>query len=382
MKSILLVAVTALASACAPNEHQTPTPPARLDRTTTLDDLTTVTLRPDAETALGLVVQRVEMANLPSSTRTAGEVMVADGRDLIVAAPVGGRVTGRTVPRAGERVRAGQALLTLVPLASVDRDVGARAARDLEAARAEHLLAEQRVARAEAMAADRSGSMRALEEARALERTTQATVISSEARIRTLESGTLDADVALSIKSPVDGWLRAVRVSNGQSVPPGAVLFEVASAGRWIRAALASSDGARFVNIARATATRLGGETSIAIIPIVGPPSADALRGTVDRYFTAPDIDWVPGERVIVDIIGDTTGPSAITVPSGALVRDAEGGTWVYTRTDAHRFKRRRVDVERTDSGVAVLRGGLTAGADVVTTGAAELWGFEMGADR
>lgn len=381
-RKLKALALACIVFACKETSTVASEAPARIERRTTNDDLATVTLRPDAEAALGLVTGTVSAVNAAPRIRVGGEIMVANGRDVAIAAPISGRITS-SVPRPGDRVRPGQALLTIVPLAAVDRDIRARAERDLAAAKAELTLVEQRARRAEVMVEERSGSVRSLEEARAQVATARATVAATESRLATMDSGALDSDVALTIKSPSDGALRAVRVTAGQSVPAGAVLVELAGAGRWVRATLAASDAVRFAAIASARATRLGDGPSVELLSIEGPPSADALRGTVDRYFVMPtDADWVPGERVVVELVASITTERSAAVPRSAIIYDATGAAWIYERAAAHQFRRRRVDVERRDGELSVVRAPARGFGEIVVVGAAELWGFELGADR
>jgi hypothetical protein len=370
-----------LIAACtnAPSSHE---PPARIEPRTSAGEIPIVSLRPDAERALGLVVGQPALSPRQATTRVAGEVMVMNGRDVVIAAPLGGRINAaRVMPRPGTRVKAGELLFFLVPLASVDRDVKARADRDVAAAKADYTLAQQRVERAKVMAADQSGSIRALQEAEALAETARASVAAAESRAKTLERGALDADVALPVTSPAEGVLRAVRVIDGQSVPAGAPLVELASAGRWIRATMAAGDAVRFRELAGASVQRIGDPTSVPAALIDGPPSADPLRGTVDRYFGV-DVDWVPGERVIVQLVRNGGTGEMLSVPFASVVRDAEGGAWVYTQAGEHRFRRQRVSIERRDGDQLVVARGVSAETRLVSTGAIELWGFELGADQ
>lgn len=365
----------------APTKHEAP---ARIEPRTATGDIPTVNLQPDAESALGLVTGPVTPVAKRATTRVAGEVMVMNGRDVVIAAPLGGRIAlAKTMPRPGTRVKAGEVLFFLVPLASVDRDVKARADRDVAAAKADYTLAQQRVERAKIMVEDQSGSVRALQEAEALAETARATVASAESRARTLDRGALDADVSLPVTSPAEGVLRAVRVIDGQSVPAGAPLVELASAGRWVRATMAASDAVRFRNVTQASARRLGDDTPVLASLLDGPPSADPLRGTVDRYFGLDGaVDWVPGERVVVELVSSDESIEEASVPMSSVVRDAEGGAWVYTVAGEHRFRRQRVNIERRDGAQLVLSRGLANDARIVTTGAIELWGFELGADQ
>ena len=370
-----------MTAACSPSAPPAPSPPAAKLERTTLEGLTTITLSEDAERALGLSVAPVEFGPRPEQLFVGGEVMVPAGRELVLAAPVGGRIAGSLLPP-GAVVKSGQVLLTLVPLATVDRDVRARAQRDLEVASSDLQLAEARLKRAESMMNERSGSVRAFEEARAQQQVAQASVASAQSRLNTLASGALDADVSLAMRSPTDGVLRAVRVAVGQSVPAGAPLVEIASAGRWIRTALSSGDAVRTAGGSQVFAQRLGKGERVALQALDGPPSSDPIRGTVDVFYALPSqVSWSPGERVLVQLETDAV-ENRLSVPLSSVLRDAEGGAWVFVQTAPHRFRRQRVEVLRRDAERMVLARGPAAGTNVVAAGATELWGFELGADR
>ena len=72
------------------------------------------------------------------------------------------------------------------------------------------------------------------------------------------------------------------------------------------------------------------------------------------------------------------TGRS-LEIPYGALVYEASGKTWVYTNPEPRTYIRAAVTVDRITSNVVHLRSGPPAGTDVVTVGAAELFGAEFG---
>ena len=378
---LVLLVLLVFAGACKPAQPVSSSlPAAKLERTT-LESLATITLREDAERALGLVLVPVEKGPRPAQVTVGGEVMVPAGRELVLAAPVGGRIMGALL-QPGAVVKSGQVLMTLVPLATVDRDVRARAQRDFEVAKSDVQLADTRLKRAESMMNDRSGSVRAFEDARAQQQIAQASVASAESRLHTLSSGALDADVSLAVRSPADGVLRSVRVAVGQSVPAGAPLVEIASTGRWVRTALSSGDAVRTAKSPHVWAERLGSGQQVELGKLEGPPSADAVRGTVDVFHSlGAAVDWAPGERVIVRLEADAL-EERLAVPFASVVRDAEGGAWVYVQSAPHQFRRQRVDVLRRDGALLVLARGPEAGSQVVAAGAVELWGFELGADR
>jgi hypothetical protein len=64
-------------------------------------------------------------------------------------------------------------------------------------------------------------------------------------------------------------------------------------------------------------------------------------------------------------------------VPYSAILYDLTGDTWVYTNPEPSVFVRERVDIERIDEDLAVLNTGPAVGTQVVTIGAAELYGAE-----
>ena len=136
------------------------------------------------------------------------------------------------------------------------RDVRAKATRELETAQAELALAEARLTRAQTMVADRSGSQRSLDEAQAQRQVAAAAVSAAQSLVRTIAGGSLDSDIALSVRSPVDGVVRAVRVTVGQSVPQGASLVEIAGTGRWVRASFAGSDAQAMTTLREVHARR------------------------------------------------------------------------------------------------------------------------------
>lgn len=69
-------------------------------------------------------------------------------------------------------------------------------------------------------------------------------------------------------------------------------------------------------------------------------------------------------------------------VPSAALLYDAEGNTFAYTSPERLSYVREYVQVDRVDGGSAVLSDGPPAGTEVVTVGAAEVYGTEFEVDH
>jgi hypothetical protein len=69
-------------------------------------------------------------------------------------------------------------------------------------------------------------------------------------------------------------------------------------------------------------------------------------------------------------------------VPYAALIYDGEGATWVYREEKELTFMRAPVEVDRiANGGRVLLTEGPPAGSRVVTVGAAEVYGAELGMD-
>ena len=82
--------------------------------------------------------------------------------------------------------------------------------------------------------------------------------------------------------------------------------------------------------------------------------------------------------------LGVVTAPvaasgSSMTIPYAAVVYDAQGATWAYVNSKPLVYMREAITVEEIDGDVARLSAGPASGTSVVTTGAAELYGAEIG---
>jgi hypothetical protein len=73
----------------------------------------------------------------------------------------------------------------------------------------------------------------------------------------------------------------------------------------------------------------------------------------------------------------DANGAKTKTIPYAALLYDKEGQTWAYTNPAEETYIREKLKVDRIDGDKVVLAEGPKAGTQVVTTGAAELYGSE-----
>ena len=84
-------------------------------------------------------------------------------------------------------------------------------------------------------------------------------------------------------------------------------------------------------------------------------------------------------ERLAIESVAVERRQERLVVPAGSVLVDANGDYWVYTRPEALAFVRQEVALDRFEGADALLTDGPEAGTQVVTLGAAELFGAEFG---
>ncbi|MBN2971048.1 hypothetical protein JW805_03330 [Roseomonas aeriglobus] len=286
-------------------------------------DLLKLTLTPQAQQRLGIAIVRVGEGSATARRETSGEIVVPNA--------AGGVPTS--------------SLSNIAQLGT--QQVAADG--EVERARAQVSLARIALGRAEALIREEAGSVRARDEAAAALATAQAATNAAVAQRRLLGPSitSLGSQRTLWVRVSVSGTdVAAVERGRGVEVRP------------------------------------LGVEgTPRAARPVQAPPSANATAGTVDLYFAIDNRDgaYRVGQRVAVALPLSGGVQAGISVPVAAIVSDIYGGEWVYVRTAANAFVRRRIDVASTAGGRAIVARGLSRGDAVVTDGAPELFGTEFG---
>ena len=76
---------------------------------------------------------------------------------------------------------------------------------------------------------------------------------------------------------------------------------------------------------------------------------------------------------------GESRGEQRKVIPEGALIYDPTGEAFAYTSTEPLVFVRAPLEIDYIENGELILRNGPDVGTEVVTVGAAELWGSETG---
>jgi RND family efflux transporter MFP subunit len=362
-----------------------PAPPATVANPVPEGGLTTITLTDEAVKRLGIEAVAAQVQKVSRTRSIAGEVMAPPGGAVAVTAPAAGtlQAAGAGAPVAGARVTKGQSIFTLFAIQPPDRDLALEASRDAASAEAELTMATQRLQRLERLLSDGAASARSVEEARAQQRVADATATAARAREKELRNSPNGTGAGVAVRAPISGVLRSVTAAPGQTVASSAPLFEIVQTDTlWVRVPLFVGERTNVDTAKSATVTTLAGGQAIAGTPVTGPPTADPANATTDLFYSLEQSKGlVPGDRVSVDI--PLSGEDeALVIPTAAVVYDLNGGTWVYERTDAHKFVRRRVELRGQIGVKALITRGVAPGTQVVTSGAPELFGTEFGVGK
>jgi RND family efflux transporter MFP subunit len=384
----------------APTETKgaAPSPPAKVSKVAKEDDFATITLKPEAEKRLKLRTAVVERKAMPRNRVLAGEIMIPPGGSLIVSSPLAGTLKPPAegeMPTPGSTVKKGEVVLQLAPLLTPEAKATLSASRVeadglVKSAHTQVDAAKIALDRAKRLLREQAGSRRNVDEAQEKYDLAQRALEAARARrellvrvVGDLEKGTV---APLSIPAPESGMLRTVSALPGQTVPSGAALFEVIDPARiWLRVAVYVGD---LPGVAPASDVGVGNLTdppdrppSRKAQPVKdAPPAANPLAATVDLFYKLDnsDLRLRPGERVAVHIPLKEKKPGLV-VPWSAVVHDYHGGTWVYENVSPHVYSRRRVVVRHVSGDSAVLDVGPAVGTKVVSEGAIELFGTEVG---
>jgi len=394
LKYFGLIVVLTVVSGCRkkPESKDKPPPPAQVQNPVKETDLTTVTLTTEAESRLGIQTAVVEYRPVERTRTFGGEVMPVSGRSVTVSAPLSGTLLSTEdglVVMAGQQVTKSQPLYRLLlalpkqDLLSVQEEISLR--------KIELALAQTRVKRARQLLVDKAGSARELEDAEAQLASAKTILETAQARLELLEKGELDKAIAglssLIIKSPVDGIVQEVHVAPGQTVTGTTALLEITGIDPvWIKVPvyvgdLATIDTKKPARV-HSLADFVGAETQTAQ-PVAAPFTADPESITIDMFYelSNADLSYRPGQKVGITLTLKDTEQSLV-VPYSSILYDMYGSAWVYEKTEPRVYVRQRVELHYVLDELAVLSRGPDIGANVVTAGAAELFGTEFGVGK
>jgi len=369
--------------------------PANVPKLLKEDNVNAIVLTVEGEARLAIKLGTISRKATGRTRVYGGEVTVPAGQTILVTAPLSGTLftPSAGVPTPGSVVSKGQPVFQLRPILTPEGRATLATTRveadgQVKNAQAQLDAAQIALGRAKNLLRDEAGSQRMVDEAQAQVELAMKTMEAATARrdLLTKVLGDMDGGTTatIAIDCPADGILRSLSARPGQTVPPGAALFEVVDPSRvWVRVPVYVGDLPEIDPKAEASIGNLsgrpGGKNSNAKA-IPAPPSANVAAGTVDLFYELDNrtAKYSPGHRIGATLA--LVGPSeSSTVPWSAVVHDFHGGTWVYERTGERAYARRRVVVRSVQGDAAVLDSGPPEGTTVVTAGAAELFGTETG---
>lgn len=392
----------ALLLACAACSSRTPpgpraaTPPAKLKPSEA--GLLTIELTAAAVERLGIAFASIEQRPVARVRRLPGVFELAPDAATSLLAPFAGKVelAARPALAVGTALAPGSPVARLVPLAGPDIRTSLLNSRQavrgrLARATADQAAARTMLSRAERLLADRVGSVRAVDEARAALAVADADHAAATGELATIDA-TLEAKGdaaggAIPIVAGRSATVTAVRVFDGQRVPAGAPLVDLEDRrSLWLRVEVPQALAARLILNApvRFGPLSLRQLDPKPAAPVAAPPRADPTVTGLLAFFSLDNTggEHRPGERCAVAVEERGSGEPRLVAPASTLVRDAYGGAWVYRRTGPRQVRRERVEVESEQGGTVVFRRGPPAGTEVVRSGAAELFGTEFGAGK
>jgi RND family efflux transporter MFP subunit len=354
-----------------------------------------VTLTSEAESRLGVALAEVERKPVPRTTVYAGIVEVPAGGQITVNSPFNGILNvpkGAELPVPGQPVKQGQAIFAFVPILAPEAIV--QLAPLLVQAEGQvktftETLKQNKIAldRAKTLKKEFLGGSAQVEDAQAAFDVTDAQLRAAERNRDILaQANNVNGQFnAQEIISPTNGVIQALLALPGQKVQAAAPLFIVQILDPvWVRVPIYVGDLAKVASDRDAEIRGVAdvpGAPARRGRPIPAPPSGDPMAATVNVFYRVENKDGLlrTGQRVGVTLPLQGEDEN-LTVPLASLVRDIHGNAWVYAKSGEHAFSRRLLMVDRVVGDLAVVASGkIKPGEQVVTTGAAELFGAEFG---
>ena len=110
------------------------------------------------------------------------------------------------------------------------------------------------------------------------------------------------------------------------------------------------------------------------------PPIVDVKRTMLSVFYVVPEGDHglKVNDRMRVELQLAGSDKKRKITPYSSLYYDGKGAAWVYVQTKPLVYERQPVEVERIVGDQVVLKDGPPVGTDVVTVGAALLYGAEV----
>jgi membrane fusion protein, heavy metal efflux system len=344
------------------------------------DDGGTISFLKEQQWVIDFATAEVVSRELQPGVRVNAEILAVPDREARLTAPTDGRIAFATpVPILGATVKKGQLLATIQPTVSASGNHGSLEA-DVDAATAQLTAATAQRDRLARLVADDAVPRRRLENAEAEVKVARARLDAARTRLQSYnasaQGGTATTSGAFRVRAPIDGTLVDVRVTSGETIQGGALLFTIIDLDRvWVTGRVFEADLPKLDDTSTAWFQVEGRDD---VFEIGGDHGKLVTVGSVidPRTRTVPVVFEVSNETRVLRIgqfatLTIATGKpiTAVAVPETALLQD--GGQWVaHVQSEGESFERRIVQTGVKSRGWVEVRGGLSAGERVVTTGA------------
>ena len=389
---LISLMITVLGCNKKPTSKEKQQPPAIVENPIKETDLTTIILTPAAATRLGIETATVEIRSVEKNRTYGGEVVPVSGQSITVTAPMTGTLLlpeNGIAPAAGMQVETSDSIYHLL-LALPRQDI-LTAQEQVSLWQAEYDLAEKAVKRSRQMLNEKAGSLKELEQAQAQLSKSMTALETAKARLELLEKGEIDSAgkglSSLIVRSPIEGLIRKVHVSPGQTVAVSQALVEITGIDPiWVKVPVYVGD---LSNIDPNKPARVHSLDDFVAIkaqsakPIIASFSADSKSTTADLFYELPNKDLLyrPGQKVSVTVFLKVS-EETLVLPYSSILFDMYGGAWIYENIETNKYVRRRVELRYVIDELAVLSRGPVFGTKVVCAGAAELFGTEFGVGK
>jgi cobalt-zinc-cadmium efflux system membrane fusion protein len=366
--------------------------PAEVSNQVKENTLTTVRLSAEAENRLGIETRTAEIRTIPKTLILGGEVISPPGQEVKVTAPVAGMVSGTGggyFPVAGSPVQKNQEILRLIVIPP-EMDI-LSAEEDVRVKQMEYEVALAELIRAEKLLENKAISDKVFESTQARFARAEASLTAARGRLNLYQGKDIDSAAEIlstfTIESPVTGVIQNIEVTPGQLIASSVLLFEVSPLNRfWIRVPVYSGDLSSIDTGRKASVSTMGNKTTSGLLqadPIRGPLLSNAISASSYLYYEIDNRNGMlrSGQKVSVTLPLKSTGKN-LAVPFSSIIYDIQGGTWVYVKSGPFVSIRTRVDLDHVSDSLAIIKLGISPGDEVVSAGAAELFGTEFGVGK
>jgi cobalt-zinc-cadmium efflux system membrane fusion protein len=352
-----------------------------------------VTLSLEQQQAIGLTtVQAVEKEIQPVIESFGRVVPRLQGR-VQITSPVAGRVTPQSVeriPSPGAAVRKGQMLAeveqTYTASEQVQLGVGEEGAGGIaQEAKAALAAATAEYQRSERLVQDKIVSRKRLEEAKSAWLQAQSryeTALRQEARYRTATALGKESLRRFSLVAPIDGVVVQADITAGQQVDSTTPLFVIADLSTvWVEAPVFEGDFDQIDTKIPALIRAVGKENkSWTGRPLYAGEVVDPLKRTASLLYEVTNTDGLLKLGMSVTVSLPAGAPQLMVMaPEAALIANEGNTGMVYVRQSPTTFAEHEVSIGLRRDGLVSITGEVQVGADLVVTGAAELFGAMPG---